>query len=188
MHPTDYQATEVAELADMAAQLLAVRTLKDRVVATEKAIKAELDAALPVGTKLAGKLAGEKLGSVWKTDPKPVAYVQSEDQFLGHLEHHHEDRFVTHVTIKDSDLGEVAAVLMDHGHDDLLTITHEPPDWLVRQEMARAEAGEDIPGVGLREKPAVVSARATKNADEIVERLIRDGVIDVATLALEVGK
>ncbi|WP_182349490.1 hypothetical protein [Tomitella gaofuii] len=188
MQDQDYTTADMAELVDIVAQTLAFRVLKDRVARAEKSCKERLDKVLPEGTKLVGQIAGVTLGSAWKSAPKKVAHIASEDQFVGYLEYKFEEELVTTVSIRHEDMSEVAAILADHGHEDLVQFTTAPPQWLRERELRNAVAGEDIPGVELREGKPVMSARPVKDADELVEQLIRDGHVDVATLALEAGR
>lgn len=119
------------------------------------------------------------LGSVSLSEPSMRASVVDDEAFAAHC------ASVDGATVAVAITGpmeEVLAVLDEHAPHLIGERTYLP-DWLVKQERERAEAGEDIPGVEVSESAPRLIVR-TKDAAMVEASQILAGT----PLALEEGR
>lgn len=119
------------------------------------------------------------LGSVSLSEPALKASVVDDDAFTAHCVATGEATVAVAIT---GPMEEVLAVLDEHAPHLIGERTYLP-DWLIKQERERAEAGEDIPGVEVSETASRLIVR-TKDAAMVEAAQILDGT----PLALEEGR
>lgn len=120
-------------------QTAVVKQLKTIVDETRAQAQAELDA---------GDMKRPRgLGSVSLSEPALKASVVDDDAFTAHCVATGEATVAVEIT---GPMEEVLAVLDEHAPHLIGERTYLP-EWLVKQERERAEAGEDIPGVEVSE-------------------------------------
>lgn len=119
------------------------------------------------------------LGSVSLSEPSLKASVVDDDAFTAHCVATGDATVAVAIT---GPMEEVLAVLDEHAPHLIGERTYLP-DWLIKQERERAEAGEDIPGVEVSEAAPRLIVR-TKDAAMVEAAKILDGT----PLALEEGR
>lgn len=118
------------------------------------------------------------LGSVSLSEPASRAQVVDDDAFTAHCVSTGEATVAVAIT---GPMEEVLAVLDEHAPHLIGEKTYLP-DWLIKQERERAEAGEEIPGVEVSESAPRLVVR-TKDAAMVEASQILDGT----PLAIEGG-
>jgi hypothetical protein len=162
--------------ADLAYRIVLLKTLLDMVTREFRETKALAAEQYPKGASIPARTDEDvKLGRVTKSDPKPVAEVVDADALSAHIRAHFPDKLDS--VIELADLGEVLPVLQAAGRDDLFTMTESVPEWLVKQLLSAAVAGQSIPGVRVRRPEGVVSARAEFAAETVVRQLLNAGPV-----------
>ena len=119
------------------------------------------------------------LGSVSLSEPALKANVVDDEKFTAHCVATGEATVAVAIT---GPMEEVLAVLDEHAPHLIGERTYLP-DWLIKQERERAEAGEDIPGVEVSESAPRLIVR-TKDAAMVEAAQILDGT----PLAIEEGR
>lgn len=152
-------------------QTAVVKQLKSITDETRAAVQAELEA---------GDMKRPRgLGSVSLSEPAVKAKVVDDDAFAAHCETTGGATVAVAIT---GPMEEVLAVLDEHAPHLIGERTYIP-DWLMKQELDRAEAGELVPGVELVESAPRLVVR-TKDAAVAEAKLILSGT----PLALEGGR
>ena len=132
-------------------QTAVTKTLKGEVDETRAEAQAQLEA---------GDMKRPRgLGSVSLSEPGVKAKVVDDAAFRAHCESTGD---VTVSVVVDGPLEEVLAVLAEHAPHLIGERTYIP-DWLIKQELDRAEAGESVPGVEVSETAPRLIVR-TKDA------------------------
>lgn len=159
---------------DLATKIVLLKTLADVVLDEIKRAKEIAADQYPKGASVPARtdsIDGDiKLGRVTKSDPKPVAEITDPAALNAYIRAEHYEQL--HHGVELGDLGEILAILKDHGRSDLFTPTEEVPHWLYTQALAAALAGKPIPGVTVSRPPGVVSATKERAAVELVRRLL----------------
>lgn len=119
------------------------------------------------------------LGSVSLSEPALKAKVVDDDAFAAHCESTGEETVSVAIT---GAMEEVLAVLDEHAPHLIGEKTYLP-DWLIKQELERAEAGQAVPGVEVSETAPRLVVR-TKDAAMVEAAQILAGT----PLALEEGR
>lgn len=152
-------------------QTAVVKQLKTIVDETRAAAQDELEA---------GDMKRPRgLGSVSLSEPGVKAQVVDDDAFQAHCESTGDVTVSVAVT---GPLEEVLAVLAEHAPHLVGERTYIP-DWLMRRELDRAEAGEAVPGVEVVESAPRLVVR-TRDAAMVEARQILAGT----PLAIEGGE
>lgn len=152
-------------------QTAVVKLLKSHVDDTRATVEAELE---PGDMK-----RPDGLGSVSLSEPGCKAKVVDDAAFQAHCEATGE---TTVSVVVDGPLEEVLAVLAEHAPHLIGERTYIP-DWLIKQELEKAEAGETVPGVEVVETAPRLIVR-TKDAAMREAAQILQGT----PLALEEGR
>ncbi|WP_072689340.1 hypothetical protein [Rhodococcus marinonascens] len=173
--------------ADLAYQAVMLKTILDLVTVRFKAVKAIADEQFPKGASIPARqnIDGQdvKLGRVIKADPKPIAKIVDRDKFHEALRTLHPEDL--NVTVQLGDTAEIAAVLADHGREDLFTVVEVVPEWMEAAKLREALAGRSYPGVEVVTPGGVVSARAEEAAKDLVRELLSGSTVPL--LAIEGG-
>lgn len=143
-------------------QTAVVKQLKSITDETRAAVQAELEA---------GDMKRPRgLGSVSLSEPAVKAKVVDDAAFSAHCEATGEATVSVAIT---GPMEEVLAVLDEHAPHLIGDRTYIP-DWLMKQELDRAEAGESVPGVELVESAPRLVVR-TKDAAMVEAAQILSG-------------
>ena len=121
--------------------------LQTAVVKQLKAITDETRAAAQDALEPGDMKRPRGLGSVSLSEPGVKAKVVDDDAFAAHCEGTGEATVSVAIT---GPIEEVLAVLDEHAPHLICEKTYLP-DWLIKQELAKAEAGETVPGVEVSE-------------------------------------
>ena len=152
-------------------QTAVVKQLKTIVDETRAQAQAELEA---------GDMKRPRgLGSVSLSEPGVTAKITDDAAFSAHCEATGEATVSVVIT---GPMEEVLAVLDEHAPHLIGERTYLP-EWLVKQERERAEAGEDIPGVEVSESAPRLIVR-TRDAAMVEAAQILAGT----PLAIEEGR
>lgn len=169
---------------DLAYRAVMLKAAIDLIMDEFEAVKAIAGEQFEKGDSKAARQGDVKLGRVSKSDPKPVATVTDRAEFEAYLSVKYGDTVTT--TVELGDVAEIAAVLMDTGHEDLFTVVETIPDWVRQERLKAALAGEFVPGVTVSSPEGVVSARPEPAAKAAVRALLNSS--DVPLLAIEGGQ
>ncbi len=171
---------------------LLLATLRGRIEAEEKLVRAEFSAALMAGTTLRFRspLDDEPLGSVLRTDPKTEWRIVDETALREHLATF-PGCIETTVEITAEDMPEALAVIAEHA-PTLLTERTEVAASAVQAALAQSKAtGEPAaPGIAKVRPGGSIQVRPPdKAAGETVARMARAGLVDwTSVLALDSGE
>lgn len=119
------------------------------------------------------------LGSVSLSEPALKANVVDDDAFTAHCVATGDATVAVAIT---GPMEEVLAVLDEHAPHLIGEKTYLP-DWLIKQERERAEAGEDIPGVEVSETAPRLIVRTKDAAMQEAAQILAG-----TPLALEEGR
>ena len=187
---TDHTADviDVEPVEDLVNRAVMVASIVKAVSETKSANAVQLDAILPKGDKRTATYIDadgveQKLGTVSKSFPDPVATVTDQDALEAHLrETRSADLEVGYAL---GDLSQVYAVLLEHA-PQLLTVTEGViPKWLI--DVSKKEAlipGRTVPGITVTRPAGVVIVRPNAVAKALAEQLLQSSPL----LALEDGK
>lgn len=170
--------------ADLAYRAVMLKAAADLILDEFKAVKALAVEQFQKGDSKTARIGDQKLGRVTKSDPKPVATVTDQAEFEAYLSVKYGDTITT--TVQLGDVAEIAAVLADHGHEDLFTVVETIPDWVRQERLKAALAGEHVPGVTVSTPEGVVSARTEQAAKDRVVQMLSTGPVPL--LAIEGGQ
>ncbi|MGC0365054.1 hypothetical protein ABH922_003038 [Rhodococcus sp. 27YEA15] len=168
----DVEATE-----DLVNRAVMVASIVKAVMATKSANAVQLDEILPKGDKRTAMYIDadgveQKLGTVSKSFPEPVATITDQDALEAYLR---ETRAADlDVEYKLDDLPQVYAVLCEHA-PELLTITEGViPKWLI--DTTKKEAlipGRTIPGITVTRPAGKISVRPNAAAQALADQLLQ---------------
>lgn len=187
---TDHTADviDVEPVEDLVNRAVMVASIVKAVSETKSANAVQLDAILPKGDKRTATYidaAGveQKLGTVSKSFPDPVATITDQDALEAHLREARAADLEVGYTL--GDLSQVYAVLLEHA-PELLTVTEGViPKWLI--DVSKKEAlipGRTVPGITVSRPAGVVTVRPNAVAKALADQLLQSSPL----LALEDGK
>ena len=187
---TDHTADviDVEPVEDLVNRAVMVASIVKAVSETKSANAVQLDAILPKGDKRTAAYIDadgveQKLGTVSKSFPDPVATITDQDALEAHLRETRAADLEVSYTL--GDLSQVYAVLLEHA-PQLLTVTEGAiPKWLI--DVTKKEAlipGRTVPGITVTCPAGVVSVRPNAVAKALAEQLLQSAPL----LALEDGK
>ncbi len=157
--------------ADLAYKIVLLKTLLDLVTREFRETKALAAEQYPKGASIPARTDTDlKLGRVTKSDPKPTATVVDDEALDAWIRAEYPDKLQHHVEL--GDLGEVLALLIEHGRRDLITESLVIPEWLRSNVLAAALNGRETPGVVVARADGVVSATREPAAEQLVRRLL----------------
>ena len=187
---TDHTADviDVEPVEDLVNRAVMVASIVKAVSETKSANAVQLDAILPKGDKRTAAYIDadgveQKLGTVSKSFPDPVAAITDQDALEAHLRETRAADLEVGYTL--GDLSQVYAVLLEHA-PELLTVTEGViPKWLI--DVSKKEAlipGRTVPGITVTRPAGVVTVRPNAVAKALAEQLLQSSPL----LALEDGK
>lgn len=187
---TDHTADviDVEPVEDLVNRAVMVASIVKAVSETKSANAVQLDAILPKGDKRTAAYIDadgveQKLGTVSKSFPDPVATITDQDALEAHLRETRAADLEVSYTL--GDLSQVYAVLLEHA-PQLLTVTEGViPKWLI--DVSKKEAlipGRTVPGITVTRPAGVVTVRPNAVAKALAEQLLQSSPL----LALEDGK
>lgn len=187
---TDHTADviDVEPVEDLVNRAVMVASIVKAVSETKSANAVQLDAILPKGDKRTAAYIDadgveQKLGTVSKSFPDPVATITDQDALEAHLRETRAADLEVGYTL--GDLSQVYAVLLEHA-PQLLTVTEGViPKWLI--DVSKKEAlipGRTVPGITITRPAGVVTVRPNAVAKALAEQLLQSSPL----LALEDGK
>lgn len=188
---------------DLALRTLVIKHVADVAKAAIAQHRDDLATELANGDRIAVTAPDNpalEIGKVWRTTPKGTAHVTDQAALVAWMAEHYPDHTITVERVPDDRWPAALDVLRHHAPHLLETVT-TLPGWAeaevlgltVRARQACGPGGElDVPGVAY-EPPGdgTVTVRLSDDAPTEIERLWRDGRIDLRTgevLALPSGE
>lgn len=180
---------------DLALRALATKCIADLTATAVKARRAELADEMANGDRV--KVTdpdnpGVKVGMVYRTDPAGTGIITDRRAFLAWMAEHYPDRVDTEVTLP-TDLKRVAdavQVLYEQAPhllaEALVVAPWAENEVLKLTEQARQPCGPggelDVPGVAYEPPaPGVVTVKLSEDGPAVIERLWREGRIELRT-------
>lgn len=119
------------------------------------------------------------LGSVYRTDPKPVGTETDRAELDDWLRTEYPDKLETKVKFGPPE--EVAAVLAEHAPHLLHVAEGVIPDWL-REQALKLAATRDVPGTGRVFPDGVLTVKPTDHARQVIATLLAASPIPLKEL------
>lgn len=183
MTEPDAAVVDVEPVEVLVARAVMAKALINALTKTVKVTKLDLSPEFGKGDKRAGRdpRNDRTVGSVYRTDPEPTAYIRDQKVFDQYLREHYSDQFESVVEFGPEE--EIAAVL--HEHAPHLLVHRELPTKAVVDKVLALAVSHDIPGTARTSPEGVLTVKPNDYADRVVDELLAKSPI---TLELESGK
>lgn len=171
------EVIEVESVEDLVNRTVMIASIVKAVMAAKSTNAVELDSMMQKGDKRTATYvdaAGveQKLGTVSKSFPEPVATITDREALEAHLRETRPDELDVDYVL--SDLPQVYAILLEHAPNLLTVNENVVPQWMF--DLAKKEAlipDRTIPGVTVARPAGTISVRPNAIAHALVDQLLQ---------------